>query len=435
MKLYTKIEGQINRFDEKGAGIFDAPGRVTKANFAYPGDIIEATTVKRDKGETQARIDKIVKPSEDRVPAKCPYAGKCGGCMWQEYNYEKQLEHKRNLINKSFSDASLPYSVEKVEPATDQFYYRNRMDYVFGPNGELGLKEPGKWFSYLDLENCFLLSVESVEILRRVRAWAKRHELKSYIPDTQKGFLRYLVIREGKFSHERMVHLVTTTQSEMPSDFVELLGELATHIIHGVNDGITDLSIATEYTVLKGSDIFTEKANGVQYQIPFGSFFQTNTAMAEKLFEAVNVACTNASEVLDLYCGVGFFALGLAKAGIKSHGVEIDPLAILAAEKTARENNLANATFNSAKSEDLSWKESKAPIVILDPPRAGLHPKVIETLRLMAPKRIVYISCKYSRFVEELPKFLNQYKISSIRAFDLFPHTPHVEIITILDLI
>jgi len=185
--------------------------------------------------------------------------------------------------------------------------------------------------------------------------------------------------------------------------------------------------------VLKGSTDFHEEANGVRYTIPFGSFFQTNTVMAEKLFEAVTKACAGAEEVLDLYCGVGFFALGLAKAGIRAHGVEIDPKAIVAAQTSAKENHLTGVTFHAAKAEDVSWKESKAETVIIDPPRAGLHPRVIETLLEMAPKRIIYVSCKHSRFAEELPRFLAKYTVKSIEAYDLFPHTPHVELVTVLD--
>ena len=433
MKLYTPVQGTIKSLADDGAGILDVPGRTTKIKFAFPGDVVCATPNGRKKGETFAHLDSMTTPSADRVAARCPYFGSCGGCAWQALAYPKQVEAKRDLINESFSERKLPYRVETVTPAEDIFYYRNRMDFVFGQNGELGLKESGKWYSYLDLNECSLLSPESVEIMNRVRAWVKKHNLPPYSTKTEKGFQRYLVIREGKRTGERVVNLLTTSQFAMPDDFAATIGDLATHVLHGVNDSITDLSIADTCTVLKGSLDFHEEANGVRYTVPFGSFFQTNTAMAEKLFTAVADACKGAKEVLDLYCGVGFFALGLAKAGIKAHGVEIDPNAIRAATQSAVENHLTGVTFHSAKAEDVSWKESKADMVIVDPPRAGLHPRVIETLLEMAPQRILYVSCKHSRFAEELPKFLAKYRVTSLQAFDLFPHTPHVELVALLD--
>jgi len=465
MKLYTPIEAKIKELDFEGKGILDIPPQVNsgnvsnktyKAAFAFPGDAIKGTTVRRDKGEVVVRVDQLTATSPDRVQKpQCPYVGTCGGCVWQGLQYPKQVEYKRELVNRAFAEASslhsaqvglidpatnAPFTLQAITPSPDLFYYRNRMDFVFGPNGELGLKEPGKWFSYLDLSTCFLLSPDSVKIMEIVRAFARNSGLAPYTQKAAQGFFRYLIIREGKRTGERMLHLLTSSQQAEKFDaqaFVQAIGPLATHILHGVSDSITDLSIAESITVLKGSADFTEKVNDVTYTIPHGSFFQTNTVMAEQLFNHVAeqiLQPQTPNEVLDLYCGVGFFALGLAKRGIKTHGVEIDPNAIRAANQSAVANNLQHlATFNSAKAEDVSWKLSTADTVIIDPPRAGMHPRVIKNLLEMAPKRIVYVSCKYTRLVQELPEFLKTYKITSLQAFDLFPHTPHVEVVAVLE--
>lgn len=429
MKLYEPITGPIASLDEDGRGIMAGTPRPVKAFFAVPGDVARVKPCKRAKGEIIGNVEEILTPSPDRVPATCPFTGSCGGCMWRMLGYEKELEYKRELVSASLRGAGVDLPLEVI-PAKELSYYRNRMDYCIGPNGEVGLKAPGSWFTYLDLTSCFMLSPEATEIMTRFRALLKREGLTSYIPRTGKGFLRYLVIREGKRTGNRLVHIVTTSAGTLPdAAILEAIGPLATHIVHGVNDSQTDLSVAATNRVLKGCESFTEEANGITYTIPLGGFFQTNTVMSEALFETVREFLGAPKRVLDLYCGVGFFALPLAKAGMSVLGVEIDPNAIRAAE-IANAANGTTATFRAEKSEELSWAAERPDAVIIDPPRAGLHPKVTKALLAMLPERIIYVSCKYSRFAQELPQFLAHYRIERMRAIDLFPHTPHIELVT-----
>ncbi len=373
-----------------------------------------------------------------KIEPKCPYFGVCGGCALQDMNYGEQVAEKKRLIAEAFAGAGIDLPEWEIVPSDSAYYYRNRMDYPFGYQGELGLKARGKWWKTLDLTTCFLLSPETPEIMQRVRTWAKASELPFWNVKTHLGFLRYLVIREGKNTDERLIMLVTSAthpfNEQQQRSFVALLDDMATSIIWGVNDKITDLSIPTSIEVLKGNPYLQEQVNGIIYRIQPGSFFQTNTQMAAKLQDTVMEFCgeiTN-KKVMDLYCGAGFFSLALARQAKEVVGVELDAEAIGAAKVNAEVNGVGNTRFLAAKAEEYDWVKDEPDVVVIDPPRSGLHKNVLETLTKALPKRIVYVSCKYQKMIEELPQFLPFYKITAIKALDLFPQTPHVEVVLCL---
>lgn len=353
-------------------------------------------------------------------------------------DYATQLEYKRGLVNQTFAAANLPLTIERVRPAPEIFYYRNRMDYVFGADGQLGLKVPNEWWNILDLRTCFLLSPESVEIMELIRGWMRKHNLKPWDNRAYHGLLRYLVIREGKNTNERMITLVTSAEpfSEIArAEFVELLKEKATSLYWGVNPTITDLSLASELHLLHGKPALTEKINGYTYTIHPNSFFQTNSSMAAQLMDVVRefAGLTGTEDLLDLYCGAGFFGIALARYAKTVLGIESDHHAIDLAKENATANNVTNATFLTGTAEALLPNLPRQDVVIVDPPRSGLNPKVLKTLIQTKPNRIMYVSCNYQSLARELPTFLEHYTITNQIALDLFPHTPHVEVITRLD--
>ncbi len=373
-----------------------------------------------------------------KIQPRCPYADTCGGCSWQHIASDFQPKIKREAVQDAFDSANIEARVSAVEPCPLPFYYRNRMDYVFGKNGELGLKASGHWWETLDLNTCFLLSKEAPEILELVRVWTRASGLPFWNVKTHQGFFRYLVMREGKNTHERLIMLVVSNQHELSDEqrtaLSIVLKPFATSLLIGVNETITDLSIPQRTEMLYGEPFLHELVNGFRYRIEPASFFQTNTVMAEKLQDTV---CALAGDlknkiVLDLYCGAGFFSLALARHAKKVIGIELDQKAIEAARVNAQLNSILNAEFFASKVESFDFAREQPHVVILDPPRAGLHPSVIETLLKALPDRIVYVSCKYSKLVEELPKFLNAYKLEEVRALDLFPQTPHVEVVVSL---
>jgi len=464
MKFGHRIHGTVEGYDEKGRGIFELSGekkegyQLGKGTVAIPfstvGDELEATFLKRDRGVKIAKIETITKPGPDRVKPPCPHAGVCGGCLWQHMEYAAQLRLKRDMINRAFEKAGHEERVEDVMPSEDKLFYRNRMDYVVGWLGQIGLKEYGSWNRYLDLTTCLLLSEDVGAILEDARKLIKEFDLEPWDAVHHTGLMRYVVIREGKNTGERMILFVVAdlkrVDEKARAAILDRFGSRCTSLLLGEQPAITDLSYVKATVALKGEAHFHEEVNGIRYRIAPNSFFQTNTKMAEQLQRIVvdavgaNLAFAQGDgkhrpyTILDLYCGLGFFGIALAtrNSALRVHGFEIDAEAIELATKNAEANDVASqCSFASGPAEDLSWKDTEADTIILDPPRAGLHPRVVKTVLEKAPETIVYVSCNYHHLVEELKELKTKYRVESIHALDLFPHTPHVEVVTKLSLL
>jgi 23S rRNA (uracil-5-)-methyltransferase RumA len=434
--------GEIKKFevthvDRKGRGRGLVNDRPACADFVVPGETVEGKFVGRKKGVKKFEIDQIENPSPHRVEAACAHAGDCGGCAWQHIAYDHQLELKRDLINQSFERGGLTERVAAVIPCPQQYRYRNRMDYCVGDRGEVGLKKRGRWNQYVDLQDCRLVSELAVKALLEFKGWLRDNEIEPWNAFRHTGYARYLVIREGKNTGERMLTVVTS-DGELPArdDLLRRFKPLATTIYHGINPEITDLSLAPQLELLHGEPELTEQIAGRRYRIPPNSFFQTNSLMAEQLLETVreHVLGAKAEKLLDLYCGVGFFAIGLSDAAKEIYGVELDEAAIVAARRNAELNELQNVRFDSAKAESLIWEQFAPDTVIIDPPRAGLHPKVVETLAERRPPTLIYVSCNYESFVRDWQGLQDHYRIADCRALDLFPNSPHVELVLKLEL-
>ncbi|MEK7473837.1 MAG: 23S rRNA (uracil(1939)-C(5))-methyltransferase RlmD [Patescibacteria group bacterium] len=442
MKFGDPINTTITDFDDKGRG-FSPPYVIP---FTAPGDKVGATFVKRDKGMKVGRLSKIVAPSSDRIDAPCPHAGVCGGCLWQHMAYDAQLRFKKEMINRAFERAGHEERVDDVMPSKEIFYYRNRMDYVVGWKGEIGLKEYGSWNRYLDLSTCLLLDEETPAILQTVRDLMRELNIKPWDAKGYVGDLRYCVIRLGKNTGERMITLVVRSISgisHLTSDISQRLSPLCTSLYLAENPEITDVSQGKTLELLHGNEYLTEEVNGIRYAIHPNSFFQTNTAMAAKLQDVVLDAVIPVGaqhavplqnmRVLDLYCGLGFLGIAAAKRGADVYGHELDAAAIELAKTNAEANGVGDrCRFGAGPTEALDWSAENPDAVIVDPPRAGLHPKALKALVENAPPRIVYVSCNYRRLVEELKTLKEKYRVESLQAIDLFPHTPHVEVITSL---
>ncbi len=431
MKFGDAIHGTVSHVDDKGRGLIDDKIAIP---FTSPGDEVNATFIKRDKGLKIARLTDVTKASPDRIKAPCPHAGTCGGCLWQHMEYGAQIKLKQLMINRAFEAAGHDERVNKIEQAPDPFYYRNRMDYVFGWKGELGLKEYGQWNRYLDLSTCLLLDKETPTILQTVRDLVTEFKLEPWDAKKYTGDVRYTVIRLGKNTSERMlillVHDFNRVTDEMRTEIVKHLSPLCTTIYLGENPEITDVSYAKSFILLHGNEFLTEETNGIRYTIHPNSFFQTNTAMAAKLQSTVLDLLPSSGKLLDLYCGLGFFGIAAAKKGMDVYGHELDANAIELAHKNAESNGVTkNTRWGAGPVEDLDWSAEKPDVVIIDPPRAGLHPRALKTLLEQEPATIIYISCNFHRLVDELNQFKTKYKVESIQALDLFPQTPHVEVV------
>jgi len=437
-KFFETRTGHIDHLTKDGAGrIVEEGRRPIDVLGTIPGEDVSFQVVRKVKGACIGKLISVEKPSPNRVKQLCPYAGRCGGCKAQHVDYQAQLQYKHERLIADFTNTDI-LAPNHLEPATDIFYYRNRMDYVFGLEGQLGLREAGKWWAPLNITECHLLSKETPTILEIVRTLAKESGLPYWKSKGNIGFFRYLVIREGKNTGERLIMLLTSkpTEEEKPlweklqKDLVDQLNPFATSIIWGIRESETDTSFAEEMIPLHGQPFINEIAGGINYQVSPNAFFQTNTKMAEKLQTAVlkNITDLEDKKILDLYCGSGFFTLPLAQKAKQVTGIELVEEAITTAKINAKKNNVS-ADFFVSKAEDYDWQHLTPDVVIVDPPRGGLHPKVIKTLLAAEPKEIIYVSCNYRSLLSELEYLKEKYEVVKTEAFDLFPHTPHVEVV------
>ncbi len=460
MKYGHKINLKIQNYDQKGRGFGEieiVPGEIRPITvpFSAKGDLLETTFIKREYGTKICKLDKIIEPSPDRIQAPCPHAGVCGGCLWQHLDYKAQLQEKMRGITELFTRLELQEKLLNIIPAEQTLGYRNRMDFAIGWNGEIGLKEYGSWNRYVNINECLLLPSGVEKILQTVRDWMKKYDLQPWDAKFHSGDVRYVVIRDGHGTGQRMVAIIVFDQSRIQEDAKDDLKLCLqaisgiTHLLIGQQNLPADLSFAQTYETVFGHELLSEEINGITYSIHPNSFFQTNSSMAGKLqstvldnvkanlnHESTNGKKLKTNKLLDLYCGLGFFGLAAAKADseLEVHGFELDEQAIKLASQNAIINKVGDRChFSSGKAEDLSWKNIPADIIILDPPRSGLHPRVLETLLDDSIKplasSIIYVSCNYHRLEQELPKFMERYTIQSIQPLDLFPQTPHVEVV------
>ncbi len=458
MKFGDKLHGQIEAIDEKGRGLFtyalpQTPGetRTVAVPFTAVGDSIEATFAKRDQGKWIAKLDKVEQPSPSRIAAPCPHAGVCGGCLWQHMAYGAQLTLKRDMINAAFAKAGHTERIENVIPCPDTLHYRNRMDYVVSWKSELGLKEYGSWNRYLDLSTCLLLDNETPKILEISRALIKDLGLVPWDAKRHEGQMRYVVIRLGRNTKERMILFVVKDLASLgkndKDEIKKRLSPYATTLLIGENPEITDVSYVKTYELLAGKEYLEEEVNGVRYIIHPNSFFQTNTVMAATLqdvvLDCVGVGLaptlpdpeggykTRPYRILDLYCGLGFFGIAAAKKGAEVFGMELDAAAIELAKINAEKNGVEkNTRFLAGAVESFDWTGETPDAVIIDPPRAGLHPKALATILEKRPPTLVYVSCNYHSLAKELAALKTVYRVEQQQALDLFPQTPHVEVVT-----
>jgi 23S rRNA (uracil1939-C5)-methyltransferase len=444
MKINDEIEAEISGFDEKGRGKMKAGSKDALAYFAVPGDMVAGRISARTKGMLRVSLEKILKPSADRVLPPCPDAGKCGGCPWQMISYERQCAMKLELVNEALKQHGLSgictVNDEGLVRATSRYHHRNRMDYVFAVDGSLGLKTPEHWDAVLDVRGCLMLSPEAMRIMDAVRRLTRESGTPFWNNRAHAGFWRYLVIREGKNTGERMVMLTTSAeQMEFPmqEEFIAALRPLATSFLWGINPDIADLSIPKTIHAFFGEPYLHEKVNGISYRIPAASFFQTNSEMAAELQKtAVEFAAPKKnSRILDLYCGSGFLSLGLAAAAQEVLGLEIDASAVESAKKNAELNGMTNVSFRAGAAEKTVATELASfnpDIIVMDPPRSGLHPSALAAVAGHGTERLVYVSCNPLSLCRDLVSLLPTYAIENIRCIDLFPHTPHIETVVSL---
>jgi 23S rRNA (uracil-5-)-methyltransferase RumA len=434
MKYGDEATLQVTGVDKKGRGCGKIGEREACALFALPGETIEGPVVNRRNGKLTLEIARVITASPDRIAPRCPHALKCGGCAWQHLDYPAQAKLKEAKVNETLAQAGLP-PLTRFTAAESAFRYRNRMDFCVGWRGEVGLKQLGRWNAYVDLDECHLVSEPMQEVLLSAKRFIKEAGLAPYDAKRHAGYVRYVVVREGVNTGERMVVLLTMP-GELPhaDRFVEAMKPLCTTVYHGISRQFADVSCADEFRLLHGKALLEEEILGKRFAIHPNAFFQTNTVMATKLVEEARdcLAAARPKRLLDLYCGTGLFGLCLADGVEQVFGIEIEDAAVQAARANAALNGIANARFETAKAEDLIWSEERPDAVIVDPPRAGLHPRVVRTLVEKRPPLVVYVSCNHESLAHDWQGLSEGFDWIRASAFDLFPHTPHVETVALL---
>ncbi len=382
--------------------------------------------------------------AEELERSPCPNKSLCGSCSWSHIEYPEQLKTKLGEIQKALSDVEAPPVCDTILPSPVTEHYRNRMDFTIDFEGRLGLRQKGKWWRTIDGHHCFLSHCAIERVFHIVHAWLPEANLSYFDRKKHTGLLRYASIR-ATASGETLLTIITSTPSEEEQESLNAeLEKLARHeeittLVHGINETNSDTSTANTLIPIKGNGVITEKVGNFQFLIDSLSFFQSNSYGAEVLLNKVlDLAKPYANKrIVDLYCGSGFFTIPLAaekEDGAKSsvYGVEIVSEAIQMAEKNTALNNI-KPTFEAAKSEESLWEDLRPELLIVDPPRSGTHPNALKKIIASNPEAIIYISCNYREFAKDMTKLSEKFTLTHSVAIDMFPHTPHVELVSLLE--
>ncbi|MCI0405396.1 MAG: 23S rRNA (uracil(1939)-C(5))-methyltransferase RlmD, partial [candidate division Zixibacteria bacterium] len=369
-------------------------------------------------------------------------------CVYQDFNYERQVQEKEKLIIESLQKlGGFPDPpVEPIIPSPDIFFYRNKMEFSFADqNGKLvlGLHERGHFEKMFDVESCFLQSELSNQIVTFCRDYFTRLGLPGYNWHTHEGFLRFLVIREGKNTGEVMVVLVTAKgDADLKAWAEELVQKFPqiTSVLHLVNPTKAQVATGEEEVVLWGRPYIKEKIGKFNFFLSAKTFLQTNSRQAEKLYQTTLEAAqlSGKESILDLYCGAGTISLFVSPYAKEVEGVEIVPEAIEMAEKNKKENGVENVRFVLGEARKIAkqyrLENRKFDRIIVDPPRAGLHPKVIRDVLPLGAEKIVYVSCNPTTFARDAKLFAEGgYQLKRVIPVDMYPHTFHVELVGLLE--
>ncbi len=462
------LEAEIEALDRRGQAIGTSGEYAVRLRGGVPGDRWRIRVRKRRGQRIDAEGSELLEAGAARVAPRCAHAGSCGGCSFQQVAYPAQLEAKHALVSEALAGAALAdgsaLELPEVEPVlgcAEPWAYRNKMEFSFGsrrwitadePEGVdasfgLGLHPPGFFSKVIDLRECSILFPGGEAILRSARELALEQGLEPWDVRAHTGFLRHLVLRHGVHTGEVMVNVVTS--AEDPERFAPFAaGLLARHpaittLVQTVHSGVASVSYGERELTHHGPGHIEEELLGLRFRVSARSFFQTNTVQAERLFEIVReeAALTGGEVVYDLYSGAGTIALVLASAVRDVLAFEQVPEAVADARRNAERNDVSNVRFFEgdvlAELDAAVAEGSELPrpdVCIVDPPRAGLHPKVPPKLLALAPERLVYVSCNVHNGAQDIAKLVaGGYRVTRIRPVDLFPHTPHVECVVTLE--
>jgi 23S rRNA (uracil1939-C5)-methyltransferase len=417
-----------------GRGVARSNGYVVFVSGALPGDRVRARLTRSKRAFAEARAVELIRPGADRVPDRCVHGGEpCPGAPWQGLAYERQLAHKREQVDDALRRIGglEGFELEPPVPGAEPWRYRNKLEYSFGSvesETALGFHARGRWDQVVDVDDCLLASERNNAARNDVRAWARDQGIPPYDRRERDGVLRNLVVREGRRTGQIQTRLVTSAAAiaRPPVDL---------HTVIEGDSGGTDGP-----TGVLGEEHLAEEVAGLRLRISPDAFFQTNTEMAERLYGVAGeyAGLSGRERVFDLYCGIGTIGLALARDAGEVWGLEVVPAAIADAEDNARRNGISNANFVAADARlgirPLIERAGRPDVVLLDPPRAGLSKKVVRRVIECDAPRIVYVSCNPTTLAPNAAQLAAAgYRLRRVRTVDMFPQTPHIECVAVLE--
>ena len=447
MKKGDIFEGKVIRTEFPNKGIIDVEGQKVIVKNALEGQVVRFSINKKKRDKIEGRLLEVIEPSPMEQPAACKHFGICGGCRYQNLSYEQQLDLKKRQVEELIEKNGLSFAIENIYGSPIIEGYRNKMEFTFGDEEKdgplaLGMHKKNSFYDIVTLEDCRIVDPDFNVLLQAILKYFKEKGETYFHKIRHEGFLRHLVMRRSVKTGDILINLVTTTQSRLDeSEFVNMIlsqkidGKVV-GILHTLNDNLADVVQSDETKTLYGQDYFYEYLYNMRFKISPFSFFQTNTLGAEVLYDQVReyVGETKDKLVYDLYTGTGTIAQMLAPVASKVVGVEIVEEAVEAAKKNAVDNHLDNCEFIAGDVLKVVDNLTQKPdILVLDPPRDGIHPKALRKIINFNVDEMVYVSCKPTSLMRDLLVFREAgYEVKRCCLVDMFPGTVHVETVVLL---
>ncbi|TML97698.1 MAG: 23S rRNA (uracil(1939)-C(5))-methyltransferase RlmD [Actinobacteria bacterium] len=444
-----ELELDVESLAYGGNGVARVDGFVVFVRRGLPGDRVRARVTKVKRSHAEALATEVLRPGPQRVEAPCEHFPACGGCRFQDLAYDAQLAQKESQVRDALqrlAGIAEPPLEEIVPCEPDVFHYRNKLEYSFTrtPSGPaLGFHRAGRWDEVLDIRKCWLTTELGNDLRDAVRDWAREEGLEAYSQEDGTGYLRHLVVREGRNTGQALVQLVTAAGEKFEHGyFVDVVRRFPpVRSVHwSINDTPAEVTnLPTK--LLWGDDWIEEELGGLRFRVRPNAFMQTNTAMAEKLYALARDAAQLGGDetVWDLYCGIGTIGLSMAGDALTVWGIDVSEESVACALENAELNGITNAAFFAGNVgqvvDDLLDRSGAPDVVVVDPPRAGLAGKALRRLGAIGAPRLVYVSCNPTTLAGDAKTLREEYGYELLRArpVDMFPHTPHVETVALFE--
>lgn len=458
VKKGQEIELAIESLAFGGKGIGRVDGMAVFVNQTVPGDLVAAKIIRRKKSYAEAVVLRHIFFSKDRVEPRCQYSGFCGGCKLQFLEYNKQLQYKEQHVAETLAHIAMQKDVvvHPILPSDPIFGYRNKMEFTCserrwllpqemdgGTNDidlAVGLHVPGTFYKVLNIETCFLQQELGNQILADIREYIRNSPMPVYGLRSHVGFWRFVMLRHSKTKNQWMVNLVTSEENHRElqplADKLSRAYPAISSVVNNITTRKAGVALGERELLLKGEKSIVDCIGEYEFEISANSFFQTNTYGASLLYDQVkSYADLNGTEtVLDLYCGTGTIAIYLARSARSVIGIEIVSAAVADAQRNCYRNGITNCRFicDDVKS-GLAQLRVAPDVMIIDPPRVGMHKDVVKQVLEMAPPKIIYVSCNPATLARDIALLENDYAVVEIQPVDMFPHTFHIEAVAKLE--